>query len=212
MSCFSKTQIYSIYCHRGVKKLETFYNQRVFTQALFSFPHIWPITVWKEWECWMFTVGKLQKSPDTAPAPIRCWKGVRGAGSRKPINHLTIEYTIMVYSTGWKGLQHKLWNGNPWHGVNLYWIRKVSGSTEQDMKSAKLVFQADWVYEERLNMWRMWNWVTDNGSACSVLTGKERLAVSCVIPSPRAEAQWVSETLLGNEAVTGKLLPPIYWQ
>lgn len=40
----------------------------------------------------------------------------------------------------------------------------------------------------------------DNVSAFSVLAGKERLACSCVIPSPRAEAlsEWEMKPLLEN--------------
>lgn len=65
--------------------------------------------------------------------------------------------------------------------------------------------------KQHLNTWRLRRWPTNNDSPCSSCSTESR-ALSCVIASLGAEAQWATEALLGNEALTGKPNPLIYWQ
>lgn len=54
---------------------------------------------------------------------------------------------------------------------------------------AKITDPSPWkILRSIHHLWWMRSWVTNNDSPCSALIGKERLAFSCVIPSPRAEA------------------------
>lgn len=130
------------------------------------------------------------RSSCSNPTLERC----KGSRFRKAIQ---LSDTIMVYSTGWKRLQHKLWNGNPLHEVNLYWLRKVGiNRTGYEIwkipKRAKLFFQADWVYEEPLNMWRMWNWVRTMALLAQCSQVKKDLSSPVSFPPPGLKhSEWV---------------------